>query len=176
MSQLRSLDPLELAAVGARSLWRYKLRSLLTMLGIIFGIASVICMLSISEVARRDVIGRIERLGLRNVIVDSVKPEKLRDQERSARHSYFARYGLTRADIEILEGTLGMAHGSAERTRPGERRVAIIRYGPKWGSDRYGYQPSPELLARLTPERREIVQPLPPRMPPGVQGAGRVRR
>ena len=62
-----------------------------------------------------------------------------------------------------------MAHGSAERTRPGERRVAIIRYGPHWGNDRYGYQPSPELIARLTPARRRIVQPLPPRMPPGVQ-------
>ena len=62
-----------------------------------------------------------------------------------------------------------MAHGSAERTRPGERRVAIVRYGPHWGNDRYGYQPSPELIARLTPERRKIVQPLPPRMPPGVQ-------
>ena len=63
-----------------------------------------------------------------------------------------------------------MAHGSSERTRPGERRVAIIRYGPHWGNDRYGYQPSPELIARLTPERQKIVQPLPPKMPPGVQG------
>ena len=66
-----------------------------------------------------------------------------------------------------------MAHGSAERTQPGERRIAIIRYGPKWGSDRYGYQPSPGLLTRLTPERRRIVQPLPPKVPPGVQPAGR---
>lgn len=65
-----------------------------------------------------------------------------------------------------------MAHGSAERTQPGERRIAIIRYGPKWGSDRYGYQPSPGLLARLTPERRRIVQPLPPKVPPGVHGDG----
>ena len=64
-----------------------------------------------------------------------------------------------------------MAHGSAERTRPGERRIAIIRYGPKWGSDRYGYQPSPELLVRLPPERRRIVQPLPPRTPPDVPRA-----
>ena len=50
---------------------------------------------------------------------------------------------------------------------PGERRVLIIRYGPHWGNDRYGYQPSPELVARLTPERRKIVQPLPPKVPPG---------
>jgi len=61
-----------------------------------------------------------------------------------------------------------MVHGSAKRTNPGERRIAIIRYEPHWGNDRYGYQPSPELISRLTPERRKIVQPLPPRMPPGI--------
>lgn len=59
-----------------------------------------------------------------------------------------------------------MAHGSARRTNPGERRVLIIRYGPHWGNDRYGFQPSPELIAKLTPKRRKIVQPLPPQIPP----------
>ena len=59
-----------------------------------------------------------------------------------------------------------MAHGSAERMNDGERRILIIRYGPHWGFDRYGYQPSPELIERLTPERRQIVQPLPPVVPP----------
>ena len=39
-------------------------------------------MLSISEVARRDVIGRIERLGVRNVVIDSVKPERIRKREK----------------------------------------------------------------------------------------------
>lgn len=52
-----------------------------------------------------------------------------------------------------------IAHGSARRTNPGERRVAIYRYGPSWGYFRYPYRPSPELLERLTPERRKIVQP-----------------
>mgnify|MGYP001166309645 FL=1 len=59
-----------------------------------------------------------------------------------------------------------IAHGSARRVNPGERRMLIIRYGPHWGNDRYGFQPSPELIARLTPERRRIVQPLQPRRPP----------
>jgi len=61
-----------------------------------------------------------------------------------------------------------MAHGSARRINPGERRVLIIRYGPHWGNDRYGFQPSPELIARLTPERRKIIQPLPPKRPPSA--------
>ena len=58
-----------------------------------------------------------------------------------------------------------IAHGSARRVNPGERRMLIIRYGPHWGNDRYGFQPSPELIVRLTPERRRIVQPLQPRRP-----------
>jgi hypothetical protein len=53
-----------------------------------------------------------------------------------------------------------LSHGSAERTTPGERRIIVFRYGPGWGNFRHGYQASPELVARLTPERRCIVQPL----------------
>ena len=52
-----------------------------------------------------------------------------------------------------------LCHGSATRTNPGERRIVVYRYGPSWGNFRYGYQPSPELLERLTPEQRQIVQP-----------------
>jgi hypothetical protein len=59
-----------------------------------------------------------------------------------------------------------LAHGSARRVNLGERRILIIRYGPHWGNDRYGFQPSPELISRLTAERRQMVQPLPPRRPP----------
>jgi ectoine hydroxylase-related dioxygenase (phytanoyl-CoA dioxygenase family) len=58
------------------------------------------------------------------------------------------------------------AHGSARRTNEGERRSVLYRYGPHWGNNRNGYQPSPELLERLTPERRKIIQPLPPKFPP----------
>ena len=58
------------------------------------------------------------------------------------------------------------AHGAAKRINTGERKFVIIRYGPHWGNDRYGYRPSKELLERLSPARRKIVQPLPPRLPP----------
>ena len=52
-----------------------------------------------------------------------------------------------------------IAHGSALRVNPGERRIVVYRYGPSWGFFRHGYRPSQELLARLTPERRKIVWP-----------------
>jgi ectoine hydroxylase-related dioxygenase (phytanoyl-CoA dioxygenase family) len=54
----------------------------------------------------------------------------------------------------------GLSHGSARRANEGERRICVFRYGPSWGNFRLGYAPSAELLARLTPERRKIVQPL----------------
>lgn len=53
-----------------------------------------------------------------------------------------------------------LSHGSARRVNAGERRIIVYRYGPSWGNFRHGYQVSPELVARLTPERRQIVQPL----------------
>lgn len=59
-----------------------------------------------------------------------------------------------------------LTHGGLERTNPGERRILVYRYGPYWSNTRFGYQPSPELLERLTPERRKILQPITPRRPP----------
>ncbi len=94
---------LERAKEAWGNLFLHKARSGLAALGIIFGVASVICMLSISEVARRDVIERIERMGMRNVLLDSVKPERLRRQEeQDSGQSWVARYGLTREDLEVL--------------------------------------------------------------------------
>lgn len=60
------------------------------------------------------------------------------------------------------------AHGSAARTNDGERRFALYRYGPNWGSSRYGYVPSDGLLERLSPhpERYKIIRPLEPLRPP----------
>ncbi len=59
----------------------------------------------------------------------------------------------------------GLIHGGSSRTNPGERRIIIYRYGVSWGSTRYGYQYSDALLARLTPERRRILQPVAPLRP-----------
>lgn len=57
-------------------------------------------------------------------------------------------------------------HGSASRTATtGDRRTVIYRYGPRWGATRFGYEYSDELLDRLTPARRAILQPVPPRRP-----------
>lgn len=72
---------------------------------------------------------------------------------------------LKRGDALLFADTV--SHGASTRTNPGERRVVIYRYGPRWGSTRWGYQYSPELLQRLTSERRQILQPTVPRRPEG---------
>lgn len=96
----------EFATEAWQNLMLHRLRSGLAALGIIFGVASVICMVSISEVARRDVVGRIERMGLTNVIVDSVKPERVRRKEKSSNESWIARYGITSKDLEVIADNL----------------------------------------------------------------------
>ena len=57
-------------------------------------------------------------------------------------------------------------HGSAERRNPGQRRMAVYRYGPSWGFFRHNYRPSQALLNRLTPVQRQIVMPHKPPLTP----------
>jgi ectoine hydroxylase-related dioxygenase (phytanoyl-CoA dioxygenase family) len=67
---------------------------------------------------------------------------------------------------DVLLFVDGLMHGGSSRTNPnGERRVTIYRYGVKWATTRYGYEYSQALLDRLTPERRKILQPIPPLHP-----------
>ncbi|MEM9038699.1 MAG: hypothetical protein AAGD33_02260 [Actinomycetota bacterium] len=59
-----------------------------------------------------------------------------------------------------------LRHGGASRTASeGERRMMIIRYGPTWAKSRYGYGWSEDLLARLSPARRSVLEPVPPIRP-----------
>lgn len=62
----------------------------------------------------------------------------------------------------------GIAHGGCARTNEGVRKVVIYRYGNLWASTRYGFEYSQELLDRLTPERRRILEPVPKNRPPGA--------
>ena len=91
-----------------------------------------------------------------------------------------ASAGITHSPGEMIEGTMEvylkagdallfndcLCHGSAERKNPGERRMIIFRYLPSMYAHRFAYVPSEELLSRLTPEQRAIVQPITPRRPP----------
>ncbi len=53
-------------------------------------------------------------------------------------------------------------HGARTRENDGDRRIVILRYGPPWARTRFGYTVSNQLLERLTPVRRKIMQPIDP--------------
>src|SRR5688572_33123267 len=92
----------------------HKLRTGLTMLGMIFGVGAVIAMLSIGAGAEQKALEAIGRLGLRNVIVKAkeVKPE---DRQEIRKKSL----GVSLRDGEaIME-----AVPNIERVRSEERRV-----------------------------------------------------
>ena len=90
--------------LGLNNLRLHKLRSVLTSLGIIFGVAAVICMLSISEGASADELRLIELLGTRNIIISSVKPPQSSDSAQGA--SNLIEYGITRSDVSIIKATI----------------------------------------------------------------------
>src|SRR6266478_6058887 len=57
--------------LGLQNLLAHRLRTLLTMLGMIFGVAAVVSMLSIGAGARQKVMAAIEQMGVRNLIVEA---------------------------------------------------------------------------------------------------------
>ena len=68
--------------LGLENLLLHKLRSLLTMLGMIFGVAAVVSMLSIGAGAQQKVMAFIEQLGVRNLIVEGPQVNQwVQDQE-----------------------------------------------------------------------------------------------
>lgn len=57
--------------MGLASLFVHKLRSLLTMLGMIFGVGAVVAMLSITSGAQKEMMSYIDLLGVNNIIVEA---------------------------------------------------------------------------------------------------------
>ncbi|MEE9294138.1 MAG: ABC transporter permease [Phycisphaerae bacterium] len=94
----------ETLLLGLSNLRLHKLRSTLTALGIIFGVAAVICMLSISEGASADEMRLIRLLGTQNIICNSVKPAGT--VQTSQETTRMLEYGLTRDDVALINNTL----------------------------------------------------------------------
>jgi putative ABC transport system permease protein len=106
---LNSLSPARLRrtlSLALKSLWLHRLRSLLTVLGIVFGVCSVIAMLAIGEGASFEAQEQIKNLGSQNVILRSVKPPEEQKVSDSANRSYVLQYGLTYLDIERIRSTI----------------------------------------------------------------------
>ncbi len=93
--------------LGFKSLKLHKLRSVLTMLGIIFGVCSVIAMLAIGEGASFEAQEAIKRLGSNNILIRSLKPpEQSRQQTSGGGRGGQIKYGLTYDDGARLQATI----------------------------------------------------------------------
>ncbi|MBZ5724860.1 MAG: ABC transporter permease [Acidobacteriia bacterium] len=120
-----------------------KTRTLLTALGIVFGVGSVIGMLAIGSGAKEESLRFIEQLGVRNVLVDSrpaTSQEALQQRRRSSP-------GLSDRDVRILQANIeGLESMSARRALHPSRVL------PKPSRDMpelYGVRPSYALIHSL---------------------------
>ncbi len=91
---------LRIIRAGWKNIYMHKLRSLLTILGIVFGVASVISMLAIGEGASFEAREKIKELGSHNVIIRAVKPPK---ESGTQQTTTLEVYGLTPEDLLKIE-------------------------------------------------------------------------
>ena len=73
----------KITEVGIKSIYSHGLRSLLTVLGIVIGVAAVIAMLAVSEGASYEAQQQFRDLGASNILVKSVKPAEVEESSRS---------------------------------------------------------------------------------------------
>jgi putative ABC transport system permease protein len=138
MSLLRYLADVPLALDNLRA---QKTRTVLTALGIVFGVGSVIGMLAIGAGAKEESLSFIERLGVRNVLIDSIPSTS--DQELQQRRR--SSPGLTERDMRILEANLdGLEMLSPRRTlhparmlpKPSQAMPAVYGVRPEYATIR----------------------------------------
>ena len=84
--------------LGIENLLLHKLRSFLTMLGVVFGVGSVVAMLSVGEGASAQALDQIRRLGSNNIIISSVKSAEDEQSQANITRSFLSVYGLTYED------------------------------------------------------------------------------
>ena len=103
----RALRPLRTIHIGTKSLLLHKLRAALTMLGIIFGVCSVIAMLAIGEGASFEAQEQIKKMGSANIIVRAVKPpEDTKANTSTSGRGSVIEYGLTYKDVDRIRATI----------------------------------------------------------------------
>ena len=122
-------------ALSFTNLMLHKIRSILTSLGIIFGVGSVIAMLSISEGAKREALAQIESMGVDNIILSTRKPPPMgKDLSDNTNNSNYETYGLTEVDRQhILHmdnvGSIATARNSRKPILKGTTRLNVNLFG-----------------------------------------------
>jgi putative ABC transport system permease protein len=119
-----------------------KVRSLLTALGIIFGVAAVIAMLAIGNGAQQEILNQIKLVGVNNIVIKPIieqKEEKLNEQAGGQKEKKKFSPGLTVRDMNgIKEIIPGLARVSPEIIL----NTSVIRNGIRRSAKLVGVEPS----------------------------------
>ena len=124
--------------LGIKNLMLHKLRSFLTVLGVVFGVSSVIAMLSVGEGASKEALEQIRKLGSNNIILRAIKPTE--DEQASNAQGFMSVYGLLYEDEQRIRLTMPAVRRTVpvkhvrKDGRLGERRLELRVMGvtPDW--------------------------------------------
>ncbi len=124
--------------LGVENLLLHKLRSFLTMLGVVFGVGSVVAMLSVGEGASAEALEQIRKLGSTNIIVQSLKP--VEEQSSTSSSSHMSIYGLTYDDFDRMTQSYNAVTNVVpvkliyKESRLGERalELRVVGTSPDW--------------------------------------------
>ncbi|MGB2862294.1 MAG: ABC transporter permease [Sedimentisphaerales bacterium] len=124
--------------LGIENLLLHKLRSFLTMLGVVFGVGSVVAMLSVGEGASKEALEQIRRLGSNNIIISSRKSAE--EEATSTEHSHMSIYGLTYEDYHRIAASFSNIQRAApvkltrkdSRLRERAMELRIVGTTPEW--------------------------------------------
>jgi putative ABC transport system permease protein len=124
--------------LGIENLLLHKLRSFLTMLGVVFGVGSVVAMLSVGEGASKEALEQIRKLGSNNIIISSKKSAE--EEATSTEHSHMSIYGLTYEDYRRIATSFSHIQRTApvkltrkdSRVRERAMELRIVGTTPEW--------------------------------------------
>jgi len=92
--------------IAVESIVSNKLKSMLTALGIIFGVAAVIAMLAIGKGAKQEIMEQMKMVGVNNILINPVIPDKSSSTSEGEKQQKKFSRGLNLLDVEAIKQTL----------------------------------------------------------------------
>ncbi|MDD3876428.1 MAG: ABC transporter permease [Bacteroidales bacterium] len=90
-------------SIAIEAVFSNKIRSMLTALGIIFGVAAVIAMLAIGNGARQEILEQMKQVGARNIVIMPILEEDVEDEEQPTVQTKRYSPGLSLYDAHAIE-------------------------------------------------------------------------
>jgi len=133
---------LQILTIALEAVFANKLRSMLTALGIIFGVAAVIAMMAIGNGAQKEILDQIKLVGVNNIVIlpinlndkkDNSSDEQNDENSKELKKKYSP--GLTLKDAENISRSIPtVSKVSPEIVYP----VLAVRNGKKTSADLTG--------------------------------------